>query len=357
MSKKKNLTELDKALAAADKLRIANENKDKERRRLVRESAAKEREIAELNKRLGEITQLAPEDVRVPKWVSKSASRKGKHNGTPVLMLSDLHLDEVVDPVEMDGLNAFNRKIAELRWERTINSTVELMESYVAGLDFDGIVVCLGGDIITGDIHDELVATNEHPVPETIKHWVPLIASGLVELADHFGKVFVPCVDGNHDRLTDKTRYKKRAENSFAWIIYHWLADHLRDDDRITFSISHSPDLYFPVYNTNFLLSHGDAFRGGGGVGGIYPPMLKWLNKKMNVRQFDIALIGHWHQLLYGQGIYVNGSLKGYDEYARGHALGMERPQQMLFVVTPENGVTIRTQVYSDSKSERKLWT
>ena len=323
----------------------------------LQRSLDKERARADTaEERLGRVTQIKAADAKIPAWVARKPRGKRAHHATPVTVWSDLHLDEVVQPDEVDGRNAYNRAVAESRFQRLVDSTVELMRSYVAGVTFDGIVVALGGDIITGTIHEELEATNEATVPQTIVHWVQVMASGITSLADEFGAVFVPCVDGNHDRSTRKIRYKQRAEMAWSWVFYNWLADVLRDDKRVTFSISKSPDLIFPVYDTRFLLTHGDAFRGGGGVGGIYPPMLRWLTKKHVTHEFDIALIGHWHQLLYGQGIYVNGSLKGWDEFALGHGFGFERPQQMLFVVTPENGVTIKTQVYADNTKERDLW-
>jgi len=294
--------------------------------------------------------------VDVPAWLTSDKADR-EHRATPFLVLSDLHLDEIVSAAEMDNLNSYTRSIAEDRFQRVIDGTIELCSTYVSGLEFDGIVVALVGDIITGIIHEELAETNEATVPETIMHWTPIIASALKRLADHFGHVFVPCVDGNHDRTHKKIRMKKRAVSSNAWIIYNSLALLTADDDRIEFAITKSPEYRFDIYGTRFLLDHGDKFRGGGGVGGIYPPMLKWLTRKMNIpgRGFDIAVIGHWHQLIYHSNIFVNGSLKGYDEYARGMAFGFERPQQLLFFVTPENGVTMKTQVFADSEDEE--WT
>lgn len=326
--------------------------REKEIRRLRRELANAGTRIQELERFLDRYAAVKPQDQKVPKWLAPKRRSKA-HRGTPVLMLSDLHLDEVVEPAEMDGLNEYNRAIAHKRLEEVVNSTVKLMKGYVTGLHFDGIVVPLLGDIITGDIHEELAKTNEDTVQGTIVHWVPVLASALRHLADEFGRVFVPCVDGNHDRATKRTQAKKRAENSFAWIIYNWLADTLRDDDRITFSISTSPEQRIDVYETRFLLAHGDAFRSSGGVGGLYPSLLKWLLRKHALystarNDFDYALIGHWHQLLWGSDFVVNGSLKGYDEYARASGFGFERPQQALFVVTPENGVVQRMPVFAD---------
>lgn len=310
---------------------------------------ALQKEHAKAAALLDRYSTIKPADMRAPKWLKQKRSGKA-HHATPVLMISDLHLDEVVDFYEMDGVNEYNREIAEVRFGRVIDSTVELLKRYVAGVQIDGIVAALVGDIITGEIHRELAVTNEAPPPASIVHWVPLIASGLRYLADELGLVHVPVVDGNHDRTLQKMQYKQRAESSFAWVIYNWLADTLRDDDRITFAISTSPEQLVDVYETTFLLSHGDSFRSQGGVGGLYPALLKWLLRRHQLytttqRDFDYALIGHWHQALWGQDFVVNGSLKGYDEYAKGNGFGFERARQQLMLVTPERGVTGRWHV------------
>jgi hypothetical protein len=326
--------------------------------RVKRTARASQSELVDLRKLreadvriLESIAAIHPKDQVIPKWMSAKPSRK-IHHATPVLMLSDLHLDEVVSLRDMHGMNEYNRPIAEARLSRVIDFTAEFCKRYSTGLTYDGIVVAMLGDIITGVIHAELAATNAATPPATVVHWVPKLASGLTYLADNFGHVHVPCIDGNHDRITDKTRMKQRAENSYAWIIYNWLADSLRADDRITFSISPSSDQILDVYSTKFLLQHGDGFRGGGGVGGIYPPLLKYLYRQRGMwaavgQHWDYALMGHWHSLMWGQDFVVNGSLKGYDEYARRNGFGFEEARQALFLVTPERGMTIQTAVYA----------
>jgi hypothetical protein len=223
----------------------------------------------------------------------------------------------------------------------------------VSGVEWDGIVVALNGDILSGDIHDELARTNEAPTTSSVTYWVPKLAAALRYLADEFGQVFVPCTDGNHDRTYKRIPAKQRAESSFAWVIYNWLADVLRDDERITFSITTAPGQVYPIYGTIFHQSHGDAFRSAGGIGGLYPSMLKhihrldamWGAQSVSV---DCHLFGHWHQYLSGPNFIVNGSLKGYDEYARSAAFRPEPARQALAVVTPERGIVQQMPVYAE---------
>ncbi len=327
----------------------AQRGEDSALRKEIRELAAKLENAEALVSRFA---RVKPADMVVPPWLTPKRTA-GKHHATPVLMLSDLHLDEVVDLYEMDGMNEYGREIAERRLQRVIDFVVEFCDTYTAGLEFDGIVVMLLGDIITGVIHPELAQTNEALPTETIVYWVPILAAALTHLADRFGHVFVPTVDGNHDRTTYKIQHKQRAKSSYAWVLYNWLADTLRHDKRIQFSIAVAPEQIVPIYGTRFLLTHGDGFRSAGGVGGIYPSMLKFLHRKHELyartgKPWDVACMGHWHQYLTGPDFIVNGSLKGYDEYAKNSAFSFERPRQAFFLVTPERGITVQTPVYAD---------
>lgn len=322
--------------------------------RLRKLSTSLGKRVDELEFLLDRYSTIKPADQKVPKWL-KPKPRKRVHRATPVLMLSDLHLDEVVDLHEMDGLNEYTREIAHARFERTINQTIDLLSQYTAGVHYDGMVVPLLGDNITGVIHDELERTNEAPPAASIVHWVPTLASGLTALADEYGRVYVPCVDGNHDRFYKRTPKKQRAESSLAWVIYNWLADHLRGDDRITFGISTSPEQLIDVYDTTFLLTHGDGFRSAGGVGGIYPSLLKFLLRAHDLysarkRDFDVCLMGHWHQPKWGEDFVINGSLKGYDEYAKDSKFKFSTPSQLLFTVTPEFGLDMRREVFAEGR-------
>lgn len=291
--------------------------------------------------------------LKPPAWLARKPK---KHNRIATLctILSDTHFDEVVDPAEVDGRNAYDRSIAEQRLERYFTGVVNLARHYLAGLTYDGIVVMLAGDLISGDIHEELSETNEGTALETVLHWTERIAAGLGLLADEFGKVHVPVVVGNHGRRTRKPRAKRRARDNFDWLIGQMLARHFANDDRVTFTIPDSTDVLVPVHDTTFLLTHGDQVAGGGGIGGIWPPLMRMVAKKQTRYDFDVLVCGHWHQLIMApsSGLIVNGSLKGYDEYAAVSNFVPERAQQALWTVAPGAGVTFSMPVFCDSRTE-----
>jgi hypothetical protein len=155
-------------------------------------------------------------------------------------------------------------------------------------------------------------------------------------------------VVGNHGRMTMKPRAKFRARDNADWMLAHMVRR--ITEPRITHIIPESADCIVPVYNTVHLLTHGDQVHGGGGIGGIWPPIKRLQARKQIASPHDVICMGHWHQLVAAPsaGIIVNGSGKGYDEFAYTNAFEPEPPQQALWLVTPERGAAATWAVACD---------
>ena len=293
-----------------------------------------------------------------PKWISLKKPKKS--SAIAVAMLSDTHWDEVVSPEEVDYVNKYDREIAEKRLYRFVDRTIALARDYVTGpVEVTGLTLFLGGDMVSGDIHEELTETNSGTMLETVVHWTGQLASAITTLADHFEKVHIAGVVGNHGRRTRKSRSKKRVRDNFDWLIYQSVSTMLKDDKRITWQIPEAADTVVKVHNTRFLLTHGDKVRGGGGVGGIWPPIkrMQFRLKANPQTAHDIMCIGHWHQLVLApsSGLVVNGSPKGWDEYAAtsGFEYHEQDTAQAFMLVTPEYGVTVSAPIFCvDRKAE-----
>jgi hypothetical protein len=293
-----------------------------------------------------------------PKWTTAVPKSKVGHHVTPVFLLSDLHLDEVVRVEEMRGINAYSRAIAEMRLARLAENFVKVCRDHWTGLIYDGLILPLGGDIFSGVIHDELKETNEDTIIGSLYHWIDPIAQVISLMADEFGKVHVPVVVGNHGRTSRKPRAKFRARANYDWALGHALARTFDGDKRITFDIPDSADCRFEVYGSNLLLTHGDQASGGSGIGGIWPPIMRLTARKRAQGDavglpFDFMLCGHWHSLVYGPDFIVNGSMKGYDEYAAISNFSYEPPQQAAWLMSPEHGRTWTAPIFcADRKAE-----
>jgi hypothetical protein len=315
-----------------------------------------------------EIWNLAAHPADPPKWLTGHGIKSGER-GCPITVWSDFHYGEVIDPDQVGGVNEFNKKIAKERFHTLVDTTIDLCENHMgrAGVPYPGIIVCLGGDMIGGDIHEELLATNDRTPHQSVNDLTDLLAAGLDTMASKFGRVFVPGVVGNHGRSTKKMVMKNRVFTNYDWSIYCNLERTFRKDSRIKFLIPNEADAHFTAFGHRFLLTHGDSLgvKGGDGIIGAAGPLLRGLMKLHRSKaqigmDFDTAIICHYHQYWANPGLIVNGALKGYDEYAMlGLRAPYQRPTQALTFVHPHHGVTANWPVYLEklaNPSAGKEW-
>lgn len=344
------LTDDQKNLSPEDQLRIQVANLKRENRGLMREADSADRIRAE-------IMGLSAQVPEPPRWL------EGPHHhdtpGVPMTMWSDWHWGERVFKEQTGGVNTFNRAIAKARVEHLVGTTIALAKENMVRPEYPGIVVALGGDFITGGIHEELRETNEGTTQQCLLEVEEHLIAGLTRMADAFGQVFVPCVVGNHGRDTLKPRAKNRVYTSYEWNLYCHLERHFKDDPRFLFQVPTEADAYFKVFNHRFLLTHGDALgvKGGDGMIGALGPITRGTIKVGRSeaqigRDFDTLLMGHWHTYIPRSDavhVIVNGALKGYDEYARLFLrVPYSRPSQALWFVHPDFGITCQWPVFLD---------
>lgn len=300
---------------------------------------------------------LASVPADPPKWLYR-ASKPGAP-GVPMTLWSDWHYGETVRPAEVGGVNAYNRRIAQARIQRLLDATLDLTLNHMVEPSYPGIVVCLGGDMISGSIHDELRETNDGYLQETLFEVRDQLVAALTLMAEKFERVFVPCVVGNHGRSTLRPRAKGRVFESFEWNLYCQIERHFRDDPRVHVHVPSETDAYFSVNGHRFLLTHGDTLgvKGGDGIIGALGPIARGTFKVGRSeaqigRDFDTLLMGHWHTFIpRGDAVpaIVNGSLIGYNEYARlGLRVPYSRPSQALWFVHRRYGITAQWQIYLD---------
>jgi hypothetical protein len=178
-------------------------------------------------------------------------------------------------------------------------------------------------------------------------------------MASKFGKVYAPCVVGNHGRTTRKPPFKNITDFNFDYALYCNLIRALAKDKKfIHIDAPESADVHYQSYGTKYMLSHGDNLgtKGGDGIIAAIGPVVRGSIKlgqqthKIGL-DFDELVLCHWHQLLWLPGVTVNNALKGWDEYA---ALKLRAPpttpSQALWFNHPEWGTTARWEVYLEGK-------
>jgi len=356
---------LDAAEAEADASKLSQQLADARRQlKTARRDLRHEQKVRqELEKKLDIVSQIEHAIPDPPEWLAPEPA--GNHAGTPLLLMGDNHFDEVVTPSEILNLNAYDRRIAEQRLRRTFEGAVQLPRDYLGSkLRKDGIVVAHAGDLITGEIHDELTETNEGKPTETIEYFMDPMIAGLRLLREEYAKVHVVAVTGNHDRLYRKKRAKGDPSSSWAWLFWKIIAREFKRHSTVTVEIAAGESTIFPVYDTRFLLHHGDSFQGGGGIAGPLTPLAIGHYRRSRkhadaVRytgdgdlRFDMILQGHIHHRNHLPGIITTGAAKGYDEYASKKSFPFEPASQEMLIVTPERGVTFAAPVYVQNQDE-----
>jgi len=329
---------------------------------LTARTARLEEENARLSKLLGLVEGYSANAGMPPRWLAprKDKSKASKKAATACLHFSDLHLDEVVDPAQVGGLNAYNREIAGMRLRRWADKACELGDRFRH--DWDGALIFWGGDMVSGAIHDELRETNADYLPGTLVHWAPLIAGAIRQIADFYGKVHIPAVVGNHGRLTKLMTAKGRGRNSWDWLLCQMVHAHLIGDKRITWDIANGSYLFVPVYDQHVFLTHGDEVKGGSGWAGVWTPLGMIHRRGIELGashgvQPVFSVIGHWHQLVmaHHRGISCNGALKGWDEYAASLRFRQEPAMQGWWVHCPTRGVILSAPLFVEDR-RREGW-
>lgn len=307
--------------------------------------------------------RLETESLQIPSWVVKP-SLTADAPGTPGLMLSDLHWGEVVKPSQVNGVNEFNLTIARRRLRHTVERAIKLLKILDPQMRYPGFVLKLGGDMVGGNIHEELAATNEANIMPVVLDLYHELVAAIKTLADVFGHMLIPCVSGNHDRNTKKTWHKDRNDTSFGWLLYQFLAARFKDDPRIVFYIPDSADALYRIFNTRYMLTHGDQFKASDSIIGAIGPIMRGTQKKQQRnaavdQQFDILECGHWHQRIVLAHIHVNNCLKGYDEFAADNNYRPSPPSQNLFTTHPDIGVNWAMEVFCDapSRGPKAAWS
>lgn len=293
------------------------------------ERVSKERDVA-----LG----IRHQKLVVPEIV---AAREDESEATAFAIAGDWHVEEVVDPKTVNGLNEYSLEIAEQRISKFFTSVVRLTEIERAGTTIDNLVLVLLGDMMTGYIHEELQENNGLSPTETILWLRKRIVSGLRYLLANgdFKRITVPCCYGNHGRTTKKTRHATGAANSYEWMMYQVLKD---DVPEVEWVIADGYHVYVDVYGRLFRIHHGDNVMYGGGIGGLTIPMEKaiaaWNKGRERTPYTDI--FGHHHTAMQNPRFISNGSLIGYGAYSLAIKAGYEPPQQTYFLMDSKRGRT-----------------
>ena len=317
-------------------------------------------ENIELREKLSEVQMLVDGPIVTPKWALPARGCKQESHNIPVLLVSDLHYGENVNPEEMPDGNCYSPKVAELRWEKLIENTI--LKTRTKGKRPQGIVVCFLGDDISGDIHDELRETNFKTPIDSCVDVVELKTKMLKSFEAEYGKVWTVSVMGNHGRTTKKPRSKSNNELNYDSLIAGMLEKQFKNKRNFAFSTPKSGEAFCEINGHNFLALHGDRIGSRGGQGFIGPSatIARGQHKTLSAyskidKEIEWMLIGHFHVPMMLEHVIANGTLVGYSQYAKDLKLEPAYPSQTLFYVDETYGMTDYSRIYvTDSEQLKK---
>lgn len=273
----------------------------------------------------------------------------GLREATAVVLASDWHVEEEVEPEKVNGLNKYDLQIAEERINRFVDGILWLLDMHRERFQIRDMLLWLGGDFYSGFIHPELIeSVLMHPTESVL--WLELKLSSVITALLDSGKLerlIVCCNYGNHGRTTEKRRISTGAENSYEWLMYQFMTRRFTGDPRVTFAAPKAQFVYQQLYDYTLRFTHGDTFNYASGIGGIYVPLLRAIKRWDEARRADVTNFGHWHQRVAGKGFFGNGSLIGVTPYSIG--FGIEPPQQSFYLVDSVRGPCCSTPIWVDA--------
>lgn len=280
-----------------------------------------------------------------PPRVMKIRPKRGTRSteATCFAIASDWHVEEIVEPESVNGLNEYNSKIAERRARAFFRSLERLVEMANQNVKVTTIVLALLGDFITNQIHEDNAESNELLPVDAIVAAQSYIASGIRFLLEHTPyKLIIPCHSGNHGRTTRKPRAITEHGHSLEYQMYRSLELFFENEPRVEVRAARSYHSFIDCYGYVVRLHHGHKIRYMGGVGGIHIPTKKKIAVWNTARHADLDVFGHFHQLLLDAGPFVcNGSLIGHTALGIQFGSSYEAPKQAFFVVDSKRGKTL----------------
>lgn len=277
---------------------------------------------------------------------STPPSKEVKGSATAVIVATDWHAEETVDPKTVEGKNEFNLAIAQKRIRRLWDKAILLTESerHISRID-ECVLACLG-DLMGGHIHEELAETNELTPVEMVAWLQDELATGIRYLKQHggFKRLRVVCCSGNHGRDTKKQRISTRESHSYEWLVYHNVARELKG--QAEFAIAKGILLHADVEGHVIRFTHGDSIKFAGGVGGLTIPATKKVHRWNETHRAYLTFFGHFHQFLPSNLFIACPTLKGYDPFSMWIGAPCESASQLFAVLDRERGLTVAKRIF-----------
>lgn len=296
-----------------EKERVKIRDERNEYRRLLREQARRE-----------SLTELIERTVNEYKPVYDIENTAVESSDNDLIV----HLTDIHHGIKIDNyFNKYDDDVLLNRLSRFIAKIKEVKERH----NPENCYIILGGDALSGIIHNSLRLENNKNVIEQTISISEIIADFIAKLSPMFKNVTVGFVNGNHGRINPDKEFGDKGEN-FENFIPAYLKVRLREynnlifvDNEIDESIGHITVRGNEVYYT-----HGDKDT----VQNIVQRLKLMVSEKV-----DLVYMGHRHTngmtTVYTAKVIESGCLSGSDNYCMDKRL-FSYPQQTISVINKD---------------------
>lgn len=269
-------------------------------------------------------------------------------------LMSDAHYGEVVSPSDALGIS-YNADIAKRRIEHYRDIIIRFKDLRSPAYDIEKLTVAVLGDMLSGNIHDELRVYNEKNMTEQMTDMTRIMNDLAGDFAGEFPEVEFIVIPGNHPRLMKKPEFKKKWDNwEIAMGEAFKLAVEVGPLENVKVTVPTSMVHIHEIYDTRIAMLHGDGIKSNSFAGIPFYGMrnrregLQSLLSSLDIDRADMLVMGHFHQHLYWSAecdVLINGAIKGGDEYTIGTFLSAPEPVQVLLEFHPEHGLAAQEHI------------
>jgi hypothetical protein len=265
-----------------------------------------------------------------------------------VMHITDSHMGAVQIPSEIEGFGEYNPEICIKRQIDFAEKILDWTETNRFAYTIPEIDILVTGDLISGDIHDELKITNAFSSPVQIVKAAEVLSEQISIVAPHFETVNVHFItEDNHSRLTKKPQAKEAGYNSYNYLVGYIAKERTALIENVIFNIYPQYEVVVNVLGRRYLLCHGHNTMGWMGIPfyGLERKVAKEATRRMNApdsTKFHKIIAGHFHTPMCFPYFWLGGSVSGTDAYDHKNGRHSE-PSQAAWLVHPKHGEFSRT--------------
>ena len=301
-----------------------------------------------INQRLIELLAEKELVVRTPPRVAAPGGRRTGEECVGLVHVTDTQIGKVT--------KSYDSNVAHARLMQLAEHTTRYLLVHNAPRGIKELHVYLGGDMVEGEmIFPHQAHLIDSCVLDQATRHAPFIFCGmLLHWLEHFQRVKVFCVSGNHGRPAGKhdtshpkTNWDRACYRQTEWMMKALMRERRMRAEKLDFLVAENFYLLDEIVpGTRNLLTHGDLIRGGS-TGGL--PILgaermvrRWADSIKVRGSWQNLFFGHFHQIFSfpvgSRRVYCGGTTESDNYYALSQLGSQSMPEQVVSIWHPDFG-------------------